>query len=73
MEEGAAIGQIGHSLIPMGLAVLKNQDWVLYGIVLDTQDLRFILLEDLWKNSCLNSLFEILIILPLQLQHRAQC
>jgi hypothetical protein len=24
-----AIGQIGHSLIPMGLAVLSNQDWVL--------------------------------------------
>jgi hypothetical protein len=26
-----AIGQIGHSLITMGLAVLKKQDWILYG------------------------------------------
>jgi hypothetical protein len=29
--EADAIGQIGHSLIPMGLAVLRNQDLNLYG------------------------------------------
>jgi carbonic anhydrase/acetyltransferase-like protein (isoleucine patch superfamily) len=29
--EVCAIGQIGHSLIPMGLVVLKNQDLILYG------------------------------------------
>jgi hypothetical protein len=49
----SAIGQIGHILIPMDLAVLNNQDLILSG-VLDTQDLILyeservpILLEDL--------------------------
>jgi hypothetical protein len=60
-----AIGQIGHSLIPMGLAVLKNQDWILYGDeswILRTCGSK--LLEDLWRLVVLkSSLLEIIIIL----------